>query len=201
MQPESSKGLEANGVVATDNLGQGESTSNVPSCTISREEDMDIGSTLPDSVMEPAPVNSQENISLSEYRKSVIMGYINGTVAVPNLVANAWSTAEWIYFQNQCIRMGYEPEYLIVDDEVFMEDNLLDVKSVQPLTENKKQAISRALNSNAKAVKAKHMKNWTFAEWVFFKEQVTALGLDMTCAIEDVEDEANGMAAMMAGQF
>ncbi|KAL8256664.1 hypothetical protein R6Q59_031731 [Mikania micrantha] len=182
-------------------VGQGKPNPKVPTCTMSKEVDMDIGTNIPDSVMEHAPGDNLENTSISEYKKSVIMGYINGTTAVPKLVANAWSTAEWIYFQNQCTRMGYEPEYLVVDDEDFMEDNLLDVKSVQPLPENKKQAILKALNSNAKAVKAKHMMVWTVAEWVFFREQVTALGLDMTYAIEDVEEEANGMAAMMAGQF
>ncbi|KAD2804987.1 hypothetical protein E3N88_38364 [Mikania micrantha] len=204
IQPDGSQGAVGKEVVDLDVVGQGEPSSSVPTCTMSKEVDMvhmDIGLSLPDSVMETATGNNQEIGSLSEYKKSVIMGYINGTAAVPNLVANAWSTAEWIYFQNQCTRMGYEPEYLIVDDEAFMEDNLLDVKSIQPLPENKKQAILKALNSSAKAVMAKHMMSWTVAERVFFREQVTALGLDMTYAIKDVEEEANGMAAMMAGQF
>ncbi|KAD2804938.1 hypothetical protein E3N88_38315 [Mikania micrantha] len=201
IQPDGSQGAVGKEVVDLDVVGQGEPSSSVPTCTMSKEVDMDIGLSLPDSVMETATGNNQEIGSLSEYKKSVIMGYINGTAAVPNLVANAWSTAEWIYFQNQCTWMGYEPEHLIVDDEAFMEDNLLDVKSIQPLPENKKQAILKALNSSVKAVMAKHMMSWTVAERVFFREQVTALGLDMTYAIEDVEEEANGMAAMMAGQF
>ncbi|KAD5317957.1 hypothetical protein E3N88_17903 [Mikania micrantha] len=93
-----------------------------------REVDMDPSRVLPEPILEFSPRIDLAPSNLSEYRKSVIMGYINGTAAVPNMVANAWSLKEWSYFQNQCTRMGFEPEYLVVDDESFMEDNLLHVK-------------------------------------------------------------------------
>ncbi|KAD5802918.1 hypothetical protein E3N88_14278 [Mikania micrantha] len=173
----------------------------VPECSLSKEVEMDLGQMPPTSVLDPISGAGPSDGSLSDYKKSVIMGYINSTKAVPNMVANSWNTAQWNYFTNQCIRCGYEPEYLVVDNEVFMEDHLLDVQSVQPLPANKKQAILKALKSPAKAVKAKHMASWTAAEWIYFKEQVNSLGLDLTYAVEDVEEEDNGMAAIMAGQL
>ncbi|KAL8265586.1 hypothetical protein R6Q59_023717 [Mikania micrantha] len=168
---------------------------------MNKEVDMDLGRILPDSILGSSSGAGSSVCNLSEYKKSVIMGYINGTKAVPALVANSWDEEQLNYFTDQCIRFGFAPDYLVVDNESFLEDNLLDVSSVQPLPENKRKAILKALNSNAKAVKAKHMVAWSVAEWVFFKVQVDKLGLDMTYAVEDVEDEVNGMAAFMAGQF
>ncbi|KAC9430410.1 hypothetical protein E3N88_45858 [Mikania micrantha] len=169
-------------------------------CPMNKEVDMDLGRILPDSILGSSSGAGSSVCNLSEYKKSVIMGYINGTKAVPALVANSWDEEQLNYFTDQCIRFGFAPDYLVVDNESFLEDNLLDVSSVQPLPENKRKAILKALNSNAKAVKAKHMVAWSVAEWVFFKVQVDKLGLDMTYAVEDVEDEVNGMAAFMAGQ-
>ncbi|KAD6795254.1 hypothetical protein E3N88_06150 [Mikania micrantha] len=75
-------------------------------CTVNTEVDIELGRVLPDSIVNPAPNTETVAVNLSEYKKSVIMGYINGTGAVPALVANAWSSEEWVYFQNQCY-LGY----------------------------------------------------------------------------------------------
>ncbi|KAL8261186.1 hypothetical protein R6Q59_025235 [Mikania micrantha] len=45
------------------------------------------------------------------------------------------------------------------------------------------------------------MGAWSVGEWVYFREQVNLLGLNMTYVIEDVEEEDNGMAQLLDGQF
>ncbi|KAL8266923.1 hypothetical protein R6Q59_004267 [Mikania micrantha] len=103
---------------------------------------MDISCHLPDSIMEHTDLPVPGDNNLSDYKKSVFLGYLNGTAAVPTLVTNGWSQVEWNFFNNQCMRMGYEPDYVVKDVESFMEDNLLDIQSVQPISDKKKQAIA-----------------------------------------------------------
>ncbi|KAL8260640.1 hypothetical protein R6Q59_028593 [Mikania micrantha] len=162
----------------------GPSTS-VPECTTSREVEMDLGRILPASVLNSISGAAPATNNISEYKKSRISGYITHTKDVPTMIANSWDMDEWNFFTNQCAQMGYEPDNLIVDNASFMEDNLFDVKGSPHVPKNKKHAISKALNSNAKTVKAKNMAAWS--------EQVDRLGIDMTYAVEDVEQESNGM--------
>ncbi|KAL8266197.1 hypothetical protein R6Q59_003541 [Mikania micrantha] len=42
-------------------------------------------------------------------------------------------------------------------------------------------------------MKAKDMAKWSVGEWLFFVEQACILKIDMTYAVEDVEEEDNCM--------
>ncbi|KAL8241470.1 hypothetical protein R6Q59_014824 [Mikania micrantha] len=196
-----SQGSGNSGQVVGSVVEQGGPSLRVPECLLSKEVDMDVGRILPASVTTPVSRAAPANNNLSDYKKNRILGYINHTKGVRTLIANAWDTDEWNFFNDQCIYMGYEPDYLVVDTEDYMEDNLMNIKGSPHLPENKKQAIFKALNSNAKAVKAKHMTAWSVGEWSFFKNQVDSFGIDMNYAVEDVEHVDNGMAAFIADQF
>ncbi|KAC9430409.1 hypothetical protein E3N88_45857 [Mikania micrantha] len=94
-------------------------------------------------------VNTEADIELGRVLPDTIVN------PAPHTAPAAVNLSE---YKKSCCRLGFVPDHLVVDDESFMEDNLLDAK-------------------------------------------MAALGLDMIYAIEDVEDEDNGMAAFMAGQF
>ncbi|KAD4982078.1 hypothetical protein E3N88_18749 [Mikania micrantha] len=79
------------------------------------------------------------------------------------------------FVTNQCLNKGLELEYLVVDDDIFIDENLMNVTNIQPLSDSKKQAILNALKSPARAVKAKSNVAWSDAEWVFFKDQLFSL--------------------------
>ncbi|KAD5961641.1 hypothetical protein E3N88_13114 [Mikania micrantha] len=121
----------------------------VPECSMNKEVEVDLGRILPASIIDSILGAGPQPSNLSEYKKSVILGYINSTKGVPTMVANSGDEDQWNFFTDQCIRQGLQPDYLVLDNASFMEDNLLDVNSVLPLSDNKKQAILKALKSKA----------------------------------------------------
>ncbi|KAL8269140.1 hypothetical protein R6Q59_002938, partial [Mikania micrantha] len=173
------------------------------SCPTNMEMEMDLGRILPSSILTELPPLGTRNYNISNIQKSKILVYITAIKAVPEMVANTWNSDEWEYFADQCHMRDYDPELLVVDDDNFMEDNLiveLEDSTHFVISEQKKNAITKALKSSAKAVKAKDMVRWSVGERFFFKDQVHLLGIDMNYAIEDVEDEENGMASLMGGR-
>ncbi|KAL8245669.1 hypothetical protein R6Q59_006885 [Mikania micrantha] len=94
---------------------------------------------------------------------------------LPEIVANVWESIELDYFTDQCHRLDLDPEFLVVDDESFLEDYLLEeslqntmdqaVNVIHNVPESKKKAIMNALKSKAKAVKAKDMTKWAVGDW------------------------------------
>ncbi|KAL8266196.1 hypothetical protein R6Q59_003540 [Mikania micrantha] len=95
-------------------------------CPTNMEVEMDLGRVLPDSITRGLSGNKDKYARLSDEQKSAIMWYIKVTHAVPQIVANAWSMVELEYFTDQCHRLGYEPDFLLVDDESFLEDYTLE---------------------------------------------------------------------------
>ncbi|KAL8240011.1 hypothetical protein R6Q59_013366 [Mikania micrantha] len=179
-------------------------------CMENKEQEMDVGRVLPgsltggcilpDSFFDASSSSQPAANGPSEYKRTLISDYITVANAVPLMVANAWDSAEWNYFAVQCQCRALVTDYVVVDDDSFLEDYLLDDVDMPPLPEYKKQAILKALNSNAKAVKAKNMPAWSVSKWKFFKDQVASLGLNMDYVIEDVEEEDNVMAALLRGK-
>ncbi|KAL8248078.1 hypothetical protein R6Q59_009294 [Mikania micrantha] len=169
------------------------------------------------------PKQGTRHYNLSNAKKSKIMGYIKVTKAVPEMVVKAWSLNEWDYFSDQCRARGLEPDDLVVDDEDFLEDNVIEEDEFPPnqssektcttdptepeehitmdISKPKKQAITKALKSSDRAVKATDMMSWSVGEWLFFKDQVNLLGLDMNYAVEDVDEEENCMSSFIAGNW
>ncbi|KAD6118966.1 hypothetical protein E3N88_10237 [Mikania micrantha] len=196
--------LQQNPVGAAVAGPDGSAKANVAgACSINKKHDVEIGRELPATISGGPSTNAVRFSSLSDKQKASILGYIKVTHAVPKMVANAWSLLEWDYFKDQCNRLDLDPEFLVVDDDSFMddyllEDNILDsmdqvVSASHSVPESKKKTILKALTSKAKAVKAKDMARWSVGEWIYFVEQTRILKIDMTYAIEDVEEEDNDL--------
>ncbi|KAD3338668.1 hypothetical protein E3N88_34189 [Mikania micrantha] len=178
-------------------------------CSLNKEQEIELGRVLPTSISKGPTKTPDKYGSLSDKQKSIIMRYIKVTHTVPQIVANSWGLGESEYFLDQCHRLGYDPDLLLVDDESFLEDYLLEeslqdtldqpVNATHGVLNSKKKAILNALKSKAKAVKAKDMAKWSVGEWCYFVEQARILKIDMTYAAEDVEEEDNCMASFIAG--
>ncbi|KAL8241467.1 hypothetical protein R6Q59_014821 [Mikania micrantha] len=184
--------------------------------------EIDVGRVLPASVSGGGGRDKKKtrNYKLSNAQKSMILGYITITKSVPQMVADAWDSDEWNYFSDQCYLRDLDPDYVIFDNDEFMDDKLMveedtpmqpssgktcmqspisEVVTTTSISEPKQRAITNALKSSARAVKASDMMRWSVGEWLFFKDQVYLLGLDMNYAVEDVEEEENCMSSFMCG--
>ncbi|KAD7480533.1 hypothetical protein E3N88_03669 [Mikania micrantha] len=104
-------------------------------CTTNMQVEHPICRVLPDSLFDSSSTGQQAANGLSEYKRTTISDYITVTNAVPMMVANAWDSAEWIYFAVQCHCRELDPDYVVVDDDSFIEDYLLDDVDMPPLPE------------------------------------------------------------------
>ncbi|KAL8265620.1 hypothetical protein R6Q59_002964 [Mikania micrantha] len=152
------------------------------SCNINTEHDILLNKEIDLGVVEPTPIivdpnpTPMQTDALSAKQKAAILGFIKVTHAVPKTVANAWDMAELEFFSAQCEALDLDPDMLLVDDDSFLEDYLMGdsmldlsdqvVSTSHKVPASKKQAILNALQSPAKAVKAKDMQRWTVGEWV-----------------------------------
>ncbi|KAD5508957.1 hypothetical protein E3N88_16660 [Mikania micrantha] len=150
-------------------------------CTTNMKEVIHVGRILPNSLDVRGATTVPRSKPISEYKKSLIMDYINIIAAVLEIIANAWTSDEWSFFKATCKNLDLDLEFLVVDDLSFMEDNLIELQNVPPISEGKKQAIAKALNSEAKGVKVKHMVAWSVGEWKYFIDHVNVLGLNRGC--------------------
>ncbi|KAD4889475.1 hypothetical protein E3N88_21548 [Mikania micrantha] len=175
-------------------------------CSINKVVEMEEGRVLPSPNNSPNGSCPPDGV-VSDQQKNRILEYINITRSVPDLVASSWNSSEWEFFANHCLLLGLDTDYMVRDDEEFYEDNPMEAQDCsssvpkEDITEAAKASITKALKSHAKAVKATDTINWSPAEWDYFEDQVVQLGLDRIYAIEDVEEEANGMANLMAAHF